>query len=258
MKTSVQSVHLAKIPNINEIPLNQSVIANMEFVRQICSAISSIRKKHNIKARLPLQKVEIIGKELSIPTELLEIIKDEANLKEAYILNTFEGLDVQANINIDAKKVAKRVGQEFQKVLKQAKSGIFTNTNDGIAIEGHAIYEGEYDIQLKLNSEVENYISLDGKYLIILDINITQKLEMEGISRDFIRAIQNARKEEDFDISDEIILKVHFKSDVLEVQNAINSNVQYIKSQVLAREITFVNEPLKHTFGDDTTFEVSL
>ena len=111
MKTSVQSVHLAKIPNINEIPLNQSVIANMEFVSQICSAISSIRKKHNIKARLPLQKVEIIGKELSIPTELLEIIKDEANLKEAYILNTFEGLDVQANINIDAKKVAKRVWQ---------------------------------------------------------------------------------------------------------------------------------------------------
>lgn len=258
MKTSMLSVHLAKLPNINEIPLNESIISSMEFIRQICSAISSIRKKHNIKARLPLQKVEIIGKDLELSNYLLDIIKDEANLKEVNVLGTFEDLNVQTNINIDAKKVAKRIGKDFQKVLKQAKAGVFEKTKNGISIEGHEIFEGEYDIELKLNSDAENYISLDGKYLLILDTKITPDLEMEGIARDFIRAVQNARKEEGCDISDEITLKVHFKSDTFEVHNAINSNAQYIKTQVLAREITTVKESLKHLFSNDITFEVSL
>lgn len=254
----MQSIHLSRLPLVDGIPFNQDVISNMEFIRKVCSAMSSIRKKNNIKARLPLQSGKILGKNLEFSPELLEIIKDEANIKTVQVLEDFSSFNLQTLINIDAKKVAKRIGKDFQKVLKKAKEGTFVQLQNGIEIEGHVIQDGEYEIQLKLEGDAENYTSIDGKFLIMLDTQITPELEAEGVARDFIRAVQNARKEDGLDISDQITLKVSFKSNALEVKNAIEKNSSFVCSQVLAKEIFFVDGNFKHSFGEGTTFEVKL
>ena len=255
MNSRVESVHLESFPDFNNIPFNKSIVEEMEFVRKICSSISSIRKKYSIKARLPLQSVLIIGRKINLNLELQSIIKDESNIKEINFAENFSDFDIQTVINLDAKKVAKRIGKDFQAILKQAKQGIFAQKGMSIEILGYEIYSNEYEIQLKLNNEENNYASLEGKYLIILDTKITKSLEMEGIARDFIRSVQNARKESSFDITDKITLKVHFKSENLE-KEAIMENQEFIRSQVLAENFEELSNEGNITFNESITFKV--
>jgi isoleucyl-tRNA synthetase len=255
MNSGAESVHLQLFPNFNNIPLNKSVIEEMEFVRKICSIISSIRKKNSVKARLPLQSVLIVGGKINLNLELQSIIKDESNIKEIHFAENFSDFDIQTVINLDAKKVAKRIGKDFQVILKQAKQGIFTPKGSNIEILGHEIFRDEYEIQLKLNNEDNNYASLEGKYLIILDTKITKSLEMEGIARDFIRAVQNARKESSFEIADKITLKAHFKSESLE-KEAIMENQDFIMSQVLANSFQQLSNEGNIAFNESITFKV--
>lgn len=251
-----KSVHLLPFVNWNSIPYNDEVVKNMEFIKSVCSAISSIRKKNNLKARLPLQSVIIAGNGISISNELSSIISEETNVKEVIFSNDLQNFDTKTIINLDAKKIAKRIGADFQSVLKQAKEGVYVQTETGINIAGHNIFSDEYEINLKLNGEENNYASLAGKYLIILDIKITEELEMEGVARDFIRCVQNNRKEKNLNISDIITLKVHFKSQTL-IQKALLLNKEFICSQVLAKNMEISSEAQGVEFDDDTTFQIT-
>ena len=75
-----------------------------------------------------------------------------------------------------------------------------------------------------------------------LDITLTADLEKEGIARELVNRIQNLRKAKDFEITDRIIIRV---SSHPAFDEAIVSNSDYIRNQVLADEITFVQEQLE-------------
>ncbi len=262
MRQLNKSVHLRKALNVNNIPFDENTLLDMEFARKICSLASSIRKKNNIKARMPLQSLLIVGSKITLNIELQDVIKNEINIKEIKFSKSFEGMEVRTVVNLDAKKVAKRIGKSFQVVLQHAKQGIFTEIANGIEIAGHQFDKEEYTLNLQLLGQGESYASIDGKYLMILDTNPSKELQMEGLARDFIRSIQSARKEENLNISDTITLKVHFKEnhteDGISFQSAIKQNEQYIKSQVLAREIAMSPNPCNSVFNDAVTFAITL
>ena len=252
---SITSVHLQKFPEISSIPFSQEIIDQMEFVRKICNAGLSIRKKNNIKARLPLNSITISGEGFVLNRELQNLIQDELNVKNVIFENDISKFDCTKIINIDASKVAKRIGKDFQTVLKQAKQGIYNEVENGIEICGHNILKSEYEIQIKLNSAEENYTSLDGKFLIILDITITKELEMEGVARDFIRMVQNNRKEKNLELSQKISLILNFSQENF-TKEAIFANIEYIKEQVLATNIKL--EQISGTvFNEELSFEIS-
>ena len=251
---SITSVHLQKFPEISSMTFSQEIIDQMEFVRKICNAGLSIRKKNNIKARLPLNSITISGEGFVLNRELQNLIQDELNVKNVILENDISKFDCTKIINIDASKVAKRIGKDFQTVLKQAKQGIYNEIENGIEISSHNIFKGEYEIQIKLNSAEENYTSLDGKFLIILDITITKELEMEGLARDFIRMVQNNRKEKNLELSQKISLILNFSQESL-TKEAIFANIEYIKEQVLATDIKL--EQISGTvFNEELSFEI--
>ncbi len=252
---SITSVHLQKFPQTTPIPFSQETIDKMEFVRKICNAGLSIRKKNNIKARLPLNAISIFGQGTNLNNELQELIKDELNVKNVTFGNDFSQFDCTKIINLDASKVAKRIGKDFQTVLKQAKQGVYEEVENGIIIANHKISPDEYEIQIKLNSAEENYTSLEGKFLIVLDITITKELEMEGIARDFIRMVQNNRKEKNLELSQKISLVLNFSQENL-TKEAIFANIEYIKEQVLATSVQL--EPTNGTvFNEDLSFDIA-
>jgi len=71
--------------------------------------------------------------------------------------------------------------------------------------------------------------------VVVLDTTVHPELEREGIARDFVRMIQNCRKESGFDVSDRIALT--FATDDETVAKAIYEHKPYIMEQVLALEI---------------------
>ena len=69
---------------------------------------------------------------------------------------------------------------------------------------------------------------------VLLDSRVTKELEVEGIARDVIRAVQQARKDADLDVSDRIKLVVTSVQDVLD---AIAAHEELVKSETLTLEL---------------------
>lgn len=234
---NINSIHLQKIPSIYDIPLDVDILSTMSFVRKVCNSALSIRKKNNIKARIPLASVLIAGYCDTMNNMFMDVIKDEINVKAINFTDDLSTLNIKKIVHLDAARVAKRLGKDFQVTLQKAKSGEFIQTGSDIEINGHRISESEYEIQLSIEGNDTNYTSIDGQYLVILDINITDDLQNEGIARDFIRAIQSARKDAGLNIADYITIDISSASD--EINNALQANLEYIRSQVLGRQIIF-------------------
>jgi isoleucyl-tRNA synthetase len=74
---------------------------------------------------------------------------------------------------------------------------------------------------------------------VALDITITEKLRDEGIAREIVNRIQNLRKENKFEVTDRIEVKVknHPK-----INSAIINNLDYIRAEILANKFEIVNE----------------
>jgi isoleucyl-tRNA synthetase len=79
------SVHLESWPKFDKGLNNKELEEKMETVRIIASEVLAIREKEKIKVRQPLQSLKINNKELEGEDELLEILKDEINIKEIKI-----------------------------------------------------------------------------------------------------------------------------------------------------------------------------
>ncbi|HWZ36144.1 MAG TPA: DUF5915 domain-containing protein, partial [Mucilaginibacter sp.] len=72
-----------------------------------------------------------------------------------------------------------------------------------------------------------------------LDVTITDELKEEGISRELINRIQNLRKNNGFEVTDRITVRL---SDSQVISRALNNNLSYICAEILADNIALDNE----------------
>ena len=82
-------------------------------------------------------------------------------------------------------------------------------------------------------------VANSGPLTVALDITISPQLRDEGIAREIVNRIQNLRKENKFEVTDRIKVKV--KNHPL-INSAIISNLDYIRAEILANTLEIVNE----------------
>ncbi|HET9174692.1 MAG TPA: isoleucine--tRNA ligase [Candidatus Saccharimonadales bacterium] len=70
---------------------------------------------------------------------------------------------------------------------------------------------------------------------VTLDTELTEALREEGIMREIVRHVQNARKQAGLDVADRIQLLIG--SDSLEIQHAVETHASLITSETLASEL---------------------
>ena len=78
--TGEESVHLADYPSLSGINYDEELVNTMDFVQDLCSTGKFIREEKNLRNRLPLNSLTVIGAELNPAYQ--EIVKDELNVKE--------------------------------------------------------------------------------------------------------------------------------------------------------------------------------
>lgn len=83
--TDGESVHLADWPQFDETLLNSDLEEKMILMRKICELGNAERKESGIKVRQPLSKFTIYNVQFTIDGELVQLIKDELNVKEVEI-----------------------------------------------------------------------------------------------------------------------------------------------------------------------------
>ena len=92
-------------------------------------------------------------------------------------------------------------------------------------------------------------VANEGNITVALDITIDDMLRDEGIAREVVSKVQNLRKSNGFEVTDRINLI--FNGDD-EIKNAINKNIEYVKSETLSDKIQF---NVKVDGGSDVIFD---
>lgn len=247
--SEIKSVHLQDYPNISKIDDNLELINSMDVIRDVCSTALAIRDKKNLRVRLPLANIRIIGNNASKLKEYSDIILDEVNVKNVEFVDEIGDL-ANLTLQINFKKVGSKLGAKMKEVLKASKQGFWEKKEDGkVQVLDVTLEAGEYEIKL-LPKNVENTMPLStNDALVELDTELTEELIVEGTSRDLVRLIQQYRKEADLDISDRI--NVDIISDSEKVKEAINAHRDYIKEQTLSLEVNLVEKSdKKHSFAN--------
>ena len=83
-------------------------------------------------------------------------------------------------------------------------------------------------------------VASDGPLTVALDVTLNDKLLAEGVARELVNRIQNIRKDQNFEITDRIMVEIE---DKVEVQAGIAGFKDYIANEVLADEILLVANP---------------
>ena len=231
--TGEESVHLCDYPTLEQIKSDESLMKDMDFVQDLCSTGKFIREEKNLRNRLPLAGLTLVGATLS--PEYQEIVKDELNVKEVKFDNNLANYATK-NVYLYTPLLGKTLGKDMGAVMAAYKQGNWTLNEDGtLSIGGQTLTSELFEVRLDMKEGVAGQAFDSNKAVLLLDTNVTDELKREGMARDFVRMIQTLRKDKDFNISDRIELS--YQTGDTELAKALSENETYIAEQVLAVKV---------------------
>ncbi len=231
--TQEESVHLTDYPDLSAINFDNDLVEDMDFLQDLCSAAKFIREEKNLRNRLPLNSLTVVGREL--PDAYSEIIKDELNVKQVLFDDNLSAY-ADKRIYLYTPLLGKALGKDMGAVMAAYKQGNWSLNDDGtLSIADQNLTRDLFEVRLDMKDGVAGRAFAENKALVSLDTNVTDALKREGMARDFVRLIQTLRKDKDFNISDRIELS--YSTNNQELALALEENKSYIAEQVLAVKV---------------------
>ncbi len=260
--TGGESVHLADWPNAEEFPADDALVAAMDRVRQLASAGLALRKAQGLRVRLPLQTLTVVTPDAAALAVFSDIVRDELNVKAVELVEFDDSLvaeyGIARRLAVNARAAGPRIGKQVQQVIAAAKAGDWSVDGDRVVVGGVALEPGEFTLELELDDPAAAVSFLPGSGFVLLDTRVTPELEAEGLARDVIRAVQQARKDAGLDVSDRITLTLG--ADDAATRAAIAEHRDLIAGETLASALELggsgASEPV--AVGDGASVTVAL
>jgi len=245
--TGERSVHLADWPEAEALPSDPKLVAAMDEVRDVTSAGSALRKAAGLRNRLPLAGLAVVVDDASALSGFESVIADELNLKSVTLVEAgtpeAAAYAVEQRLTVNARAAGPRLGKDVQQVIKASKSGDWSVTEDGLVIcGGLTLHEGEFTLET-VAGEADSHAAtamLPGGGFVVLDTAVTPELEAEGVARDLVRTVQQARRDAGLDVSDRITLTVAGPADLLA---AARAHEALLAGETLATSVAYAEAP---------------
>jgi isoleucyl-tRNA synthetase len=241
--TGGRSVHLESWPDVSKLNYDADLVQSMDQVRAVSSVALSLRKTNSLRVRLPLSKLTVVTPGAKGLQEFAEIIAEELNVKKVELVElaveSTRDFGVEQQLTVNSRALGPRLGKQVQEIIAAAKSGNWEQVNGKIVVNGVELFEGEFELNLiaKDESSAEKLIGiLPAGGFVILNRVVTPELEAEGLARDVVRAVQQARKDADLDVSDRIATTLLATKGVLD---AVIAHEELVKNETLTLEITY-------------------
>ena len=240
-----ESIHLENFPESDISKIDRKLEEKIKYAQIISSLTLSLRAKEKIKVRQPLNRILIPvngDEEKNIINSVSQEIKREVNVKNIEYIEGESDLLVKS-----IKPNFKKLGPQYGKHMKEisAQTGLLDNSKisklektgkiDLFINKKSITFDiSDFDISSK---DIEGWlVANEANITVALDITIDQELMDEGIAREIISKIQNLRKSNNFEVTDRI--KLGFTGDS-KIKNAINNNIEYIKTETLSNSVDF-------------------
>ena len=241
--SAAPSVHLADWPapgGRRDEQLEQAMAAAMEATTLGRSA----RKEAKLKVRQPLQEAVIACPPATarVLEGLSGIVAEELNVRDVRFVTDAGGL-VQVSLKPNYRTLGPRMGKEMPAMAEAVAALDPTATVQAldagqsvtVSVAGRDEVLNDDDFLREVRPS-EGYAVAEGGALAVgLATELTPELEMEGLARDLVRAIQTARRAADLKVEDRIVLHLDGSG---RIREAIDAHRAWIAGEVLASELT--------------------
>jgi isoleucyl-tRNA synthetase len=261
--TGERSVHLSDWPLVDELPADAALVRAMDRVRQVCSSALSLRKANKLRVRLPLAKLLVALEDPADAAALqpfTDIIADEVNVK-AVELTTDVASHGGFEVAVNARAAGPRLGKDVQKVIKAVKAGEWTTSPEGAVVAaGIELLDHEYERRLVAKDSEGTAAAAElpgGSGLVLLDTEVTGELAAEGVARDLVRVVQQARRDAGLDVADRIELTIDAPEDVVA---AAKEHEKFLAGETLAVSVSYgtVEGGFEGTVGEGVKVRVKV
>ena len=264
------SVHLVEWPGFDSLVINEQLNRDMSLVMRLASLGHAARNKANRKVRQPLAECAFsVGtlEERRIVEENAELLADELNVKKISVLDAA----VEA-VAFSLNPLPKQLGQKYGNRFPAIRQAILAMNPEEVA---NLLLSGN-PVQVTINSELLDIlpeevevraqarsgyaVANEGAYVAALVTELTPELVQEGLAREFIRRVQDLRKQAEFDITDRI--RVIYQASPL-LKESVKSFRGYIMTETLTTELVCAPVPVGLTTisdgfdGEETTIAIS-
>jgi isoleucyl-tRNA synthetase len=238
-----ESVHLCDWPAADNSLRDKLLEQSMEVARAAVELGRAARSQANIKVRQPLGEAVVVatGEEREAIARFEPLILEELNVKQVrYVTDADELARFELRPNFRA------LGPRMGKHMPEAKQAIAAldaaSVNDalkagmpvGINVAGDEHTLGPDDLQVVL-APLDGYqLEREGTHAVALELTITDGLRREGLAREVVHAVQNARKAAGLDVEDRIALSVGGDEELIA---AAREHQDYIGGETLATSI---------------------
>lgn len=244
-----ESIHLTEWPDYDEAMLNDALVFEIDAVQTLAGLGRTARESSRIRVRQPLQRILVHCPD---PAARQAILKHQAQLAEELNIRKIDFIDSSAelvchevvpNFRTLGKRY-RRLMPAIKEALNQANAleiaeSLHARQNYLLEVSGQQVEFHPEDLHI-LAKPAEGFAcsEADG-YLVALDTAINDELLIEGIARELIRTVQEARKSAGLEISDRILLSV---SGSEWIDQAMAVHQDHIMSETLATGMCGENE----------------
>jgi isoleucyl-tRNA synthetase len=234
------SVHFCDYPSARPERIDAGLEARMELARRVVSLGRRLREEQKIKVRQPLGRLTVVSRNADVRVAALAsaaLFKDELNVKDILTSEdeaAFCSLVVKPNfqsLKARAGSKLKEIGQGLSAFGLSEVSRLEAGESIEVAGEGITLS----DVLLLRKPAAGQAVASEGDVTLVLDTALTPGLVHEGIARELVSVLQQARKGQGLDVSDRVT--VAWESDDAEVQAALSVHAGVISEEVLAVEL---------------------
>jgi isoleucyl-tRNA synthetase len=239
------SVHLRDFPEADPALADPALEQAMEAVRLTVELGRAARAQAKAKVRQPLRRAVIVANdaERAAIEARADLVTAELNVKELDFVSEEADL-VSYAVKPNYRSLGPRFGKRMPQVAAAIEALDPTHVAEvmargvgvGISIEGDEHMLVPDDLTLALQP-LEGYeVEAEAGHAVALQLELDDELRREGLAREIVHAVQNARRGAGLDISDRIELSLGGDEELLD---AARVHEPYIAGEVLATSVAY-------------------
>ena len=236
-----ESVHLASWPVADQSLIDAGLAAQMELTRRLVDLGRSARASAVVKTRQPLSRALIAAPGFErLPAELVDQIADELNVRSLERLDGSGAELVQFSAKANFRSLGKRFGSGTPAVAAAIAAAdpallaaqLRESGAAELAVNGERVTVEPDDVIVTQTPLAGWAVATDGGETVALEVVITPQLRREGLARDVIRLIQDARRTDGLNVADRIA--VSWQTADADLAEALTVHAELISGEVLA------------------------
>jgi isoleucyl-tRNA synthetase len=239
------SVHLRDFPEPDPALADADLEAAMDAVRLTVELGRAARAQAKAKVRQPLRRAVIVANdaERAAIEARADLVTAELNVKQLDFVSEEADL-VSYVVKPNYRALGPRFGKRMPQVAAAVEAldprhvaEVMANGGEvGISVDGdeHTIAADEVTLSLQPLDGYE--VEAEAGHAVALQLELDDELRQEGLAREIVHAVQNARKAAGLDISDRIALALGGDDELLA---AARAHEPYIATEVLATSVAY-------------------